>query len=278
MKKTSNIIPVTAIVATLLAVIYRVFQLLIVVDYNEMGFYDLNAGYLTCYGIYILFGLAAIIMIVGAFAGKKKEIGAFVYDARALTPKQTAALGISFLAASALKFYDLAFSFTEISLDFLGEAIIFAVFAFMGFMLLSKRTVRPSVGYMQILICISFTLKAAFLFMQDTIITRVSDELILLLSYIASVLFFLALGRFLSGNEAKRTRGKLLVCGCITAMFSACASLSGYIALMVDSKYMSEHMAMHPLSQLGATVIALTVLIALYSKDKLETYKLEESE
>lgn len=263
MKKTPSIIPVTAIVLSLIAVVFRTFQLLVTVDYTEMGFFNPDAGFFPCYGLYILFVLAAIILTVGAILDKKKNHEAFLCKAKALSPKQTGALGFSFVAAAALKLYDLVSDF-KLSLDYAGEVIIFAVFAIIGFMLLSKKTVPPSAGYLQLLISISFTVKSAVLFMQNTIIVRVSDELILLLSYIVSVLFFLALGRFLSDNETKHSRGKLFVCGGMAAVLSLCASLSGYIALIADNKYMSGKMTMHPLSQLGISVIAFTILIILY--------------
>ena len=267
MKKILNIIPLTAIIVSLAAVLLRVFQLLVVVDYSEMGFFDMNAGFLPCYGLYILFILAAVILVIGAVSDKKKSHEAFRFKAKSLSPKQTSALGFSFVAAAALKLYDLVFGF-KLSLDYAGEAVIFVVFAVIGFILLSKKAVSPSAGYLQLLISISFTIKSAVLFMQDTIIVRVSDELILLMSYIMSVLFFLALGRFLSANESKHSRGKLFVCGGTAAILSLCASLSGYIALIVDNKYMSGKMTMHPLSQIGVSVIALTVIIVLYCGDK----------
>lgn len=278
MKKKVNIVPITAVAASLIAVIFRVFQLLVVVDYNEMGFFDLNAGFFSCYGLYIFFAVAAIILVAGVILDNTKMNDAFLCNAGSLTPKQTAALGISFLVAACLKLYDMVFSFTEFSLDFVGEIVIFGVFALIGFLLLSKKAVRSSVGYLQLLIAISFTVKAAALFMQDTIIVRVSDELILLLSYIASVLFFLALGRFLCDNETKHTRGKLFVCGGATAILSCTASLAGCIAFIVDSKYMAEHTAMHPISQTGVAVIVFTVTVVLYSKNKNYTKKLEELE
>lgn len=278
MKMKVNIVPITALAAAIIAVIFRVFQLLVVVDYSEMGFFDFNAGFFACYGLYIFFALVAVILVAGVFWDKKKRNYAFICNAQSLTSKQTAALGISFLLAACLKLYNIAFGFAGFSLDFVGEAVIFAVFAFIGFILLSRKCVRPSAGYMQLLIAISFTIKAAALFMQDTIIVRVSDELILLLSYICSALFFLALGRFLSDNETKHTRGRLLVCGGTAAMLSCAASLAGLIALIIDNKYMADHTAMHPLSQTGVVFIVFTVIIILYRKNKNYTNKLEELE
>ena len=81
----------------------------------------------------------------------------------------------------------LVFSFKGFGIDFFGEAVIFAVFAAIGFILLGSKKIKPFVGYLMLLISISYTLKSASLFMGDTIITRVSDELLLLLSYVSAV-------------------------------------------------------------------------------------------
>ena len=267
MKKIMNLIPLTTVLVSAAALILRVFQILVVVDYNEMGFFNTEAGFFPCYGLYILYALAAAVLIIGAVFDKKNDHEAFLVKAKHLSPKQTNVLGFTYVAAAVLKLYDLVFGF-DFSFDYLGEVVIFAAFAIIGFILLSKKKVRKSAGFLQLLISISFTVKSAVLFMQDTIIVRVSDELILLMSYVMSVLFFLALGRFLSGNESKHSRGKLYVCGGMTAAMSLCASLAGYIAMIVDSKYMEGKMAMHPVSQLGASIIALAVILILYCGDK----------
>ena len=267
MKKIMNLIPLTTILVSAAALILRIFQLLVVVDYSEMGFFDTDAGFLPCYGLYILFALAAAVLIIGAVTDKKKDGEAFLVKAKHLTPKQSGALGLAFVAAAALKLVDLVFGF-GFSIDYIGEIAIFAAFAITGFVLLSKKTVSRSAGFLQLLVSISFTVKSAVLFMQDTIIVRVSDELILLMSYVLSVLFFLSLGRFLSANESKHSRGKMLVCGGMAAVMSLCASIAGYIAMLIDSKYMTGKMTMHPISQLGVSVIALSVIIILYCGDK----------
>ncbi len=102
--------------------------------------------------------------------------------------------------------------------------------------------------------------------MGDTIITRVSDELLLLLSYVSAVFFFLSLGRYFSDNESKDTRKKLLFFASVSACLSACASLAGYIALIIDGAYMKEHMEQHPVSEIGIIIIAFTVIFTLYGK------------
>lgn len=262
--KKSNIALIVSAVFTVIAAAFRCFQLLVTVDYDEMGFFSADAGFFSTNGFYVLLAIAAAALILGAMLDKKNGSAAFAYGADTLTPKQTMALGIVFIIGACLRLYDIIFNFNGLSLGLLGEALIFAIFAAIGFMVLSKVSVKPSTGYLMLLIAVSYTLKAADLFMKDTVIVRVSDELILLLSYVASVLLFLALGRFIFSNETKFTRLKLVFFGGATAILASCASLSGYIALMVDGEYMKDHMAVHPVSQIGTAAIAFTVLAVIY--------------
>lgn len=266
MGKTTKLLPIAAVCAAAVTVIFRAFQLLVTVDYNEMGFFSTDAGFLSTYGFYILLIAAAAVFIAAVFIDNKNMNTAFRGDKSALAGKHTAVLGVSFLIAACLKFYMVVFSFKGFGIDFIGEGIIFLVFAVIGFMLLGSRKVRSSVGYLMLLISISYTLKAAALFMGDTVITRVSDELILLLSYVSAVFFFLSLGRYFSGNESKGTRHKLLIFAALSACLSGCASLSGYIALLISSDYMKDHMELHPVSEIGALIIALAVIFVLYGK------------
>lgn len=268
MKKATSILPWAAVAAAAATMIFRVFQLLVTVDYTEMGFYRTDSGFIFTWGLFVLMIAALAVFVFCAVKDNKNLSTAFVCTPLSLTPKQTALLGGAFLAGACLKFYMLAFDFSGINLNFIGEALIFAVFAIIGFMLLGSRKLKPAVGYFMLIISISYTIKAAALFMQDTVITRVSDELILMLSYISAVFFFLSLGRFISSNESKGTRHKLLIFGGVSAMLSACASLSGYIALMLDSKYMSPHMTLHPVSEIGVLILSLAVIFILYSDKK----------
>ncbi len=268
MEKSSKLVLIVSFVFAALAMGFRTFQLLVAVDFSEMGFFSPDAGFLATGGLYLLFVLAAVLLILGAVFDKKKDSSAFTKTAVMLTSKQTMALGIAFLAGACLRLYDIIFNFGGVTLGFIGEAVLFAVFAAIGFMILSKTSVRPSVGYVMLVISISYTLKAADLFMGDTVIVRVSNELILLLSYVAAVLFFLAFGRFVSSNETKSTRFKLVIFGGAAAILSLCASLSGYIALIIDNEYMKNHMASHPVSQIGTAIIALTALTVIYSDSK----------
>lgn len=264
MTKKLGIALIVSAVFALIAAAFRCFQILVTVDYGEMGFFSADAGFISTNGFYVLLAVAAAALILGAILDKKNGAAAFTFGADTLTSKQTMALGIVFIIGACLRLYDIIFNFNGLSVGLFGEALIFAIFAAIGFMILSKVRIKPSTGYLMLLIAVSYTLKAADLFMGDTVIVRVSDELILLLSYVASVLFFLALGRFIFANETKFTRLKLVFFGGAAAVLSVCASLSGYIALIIDGEYMKEHMATHPVSQIGTAAIAFTVLAVIY--------------
>lgn len=278
MTKRLKTVPVAAALFTLIAAVFRIFQILVVIDYNEMGFFDPKTGFFACYGIYLIFVLAAAALIVGVIFDNRNMHDAYLADARSLTPKQTGALGVAFLAAGFLSLCGIIFGFKGFSLNLAVDAVMLVMYVIIGFLMLGRKTVPSSTGYLHLIISIGFTVKSAALFMQDTVIVKVSDELILLLSYVVSVVFFLPLGRFLSENETKRTRGRLFVCGGMAAVLSVCASASGLIAYLIDSKYMEGRMDTHPISQLGVSLIAFTVIFILYSRKKTYTDRLEEAE
>ena len=273
MWKTRRILPVIAVMAAIISLGFRVFQLLVAVDYTDMGFFYADAGFIATWGMYLILLITAVLLIIVSIIDKRSGNEAYTRPAASLTPKQTGFLGAAFLLGACLRLYRLIFNFSfnfkSFELGFVGEALMFVLFTLIGFLILGSRKLKPVVGYLHIVICISCTLNAAALFMQDTIITRVSDELLLLLSYVGSVLFFLALGRFISGTESKLTRFKLFIFGGLTAALSFCASLAGYIALIVDADYIGKHMAMHPLSETGTGLIALVAIFAVYGKDSL---------
>ena len=274
MQKKSYILPCTVVIISIVAVLLRVYQLLTVVDYNEMGFFVTStdiSGFLAVNGLYLLMGFNVILLIIGAIIDKKIGGNSFTRPAASLTPKQAVVLGAAFLIGACLRIYDLMLYFNKPKPDlgFISEVLIFVLYLVMGFIILGSKRFKPAVGYLHIVICISYTLKAAVLFMQDTIIVRVSDELLLLLSYVASVLFFLALGRFITGNESRLTRHKLFIFGGFTVLLSLCASLAGYIALFINTNQIRQHMTMHPLSETGTALVALTVIFTIYSSKAL---------
>lgn len=268
MKKFSGIFPMAVVTASGVMFIFRIAQLLTVVDFETMGFFDSAAPYLLTNGIYLFFLLAAVIFGVGIFLDKKKGYDCYTCKASGLSPKFTLIMGISFIAGFCLQFFQLFFGSGLRGLALVGEIVTMAAYLAAAFMLLARKEIKPSIGYIQLVISVSYTVKAAALFMQDTIIVRVSDELILLLSYVMSVLFFLALGRFISGNETKTSRIKLLFTAGAVSVLSVCASLSGGIAYLIDMSYMGDHMANHPLSEIAAAAIALSVIFALYGEKK----------
>lgn len=275
MQKKVHILPAVMIIIAIIALAIRVFQLLVVVNYNEMGFFNATAGFLPIYGLYLLLGAGAIFIWIASVIDKKISSTAFTRPTAALTSGQTAVLGVAYLLGACLRLFELVFHFGGFNLSFIGEALMFLLFTAIGFIILSSRKLKPVVGYLHIVICISCTLSAAALFMQDTIIVRISDELLLLLSYVASVLFFLAFGRFIAGNESKLTRYKLVIFGSLTAVLSLCASLAGYIALLIDRNYMGGHMTMHPLSETGSALVAIAAIFAMYGNIPLEEVPLE---
>ncbi len=276
--KSGRIFPLTVIIACFAALILRTGQLLTVVDYGTMGFFAEGTPFLAAGGIYLFFGIFALLFIGGIFLDKKCGADGYTCKAENISPKYTMLMGIAFGVGFVVQFVQVFAGFEKFTLGILGEMVIMAAYLATSFIFLANKGIKRSVGYVQLIISVSFTVKAASLFMQDTIIVRVSDELILLLSYVASVMFFLAIGRFITDNENKRTREKLLFFGGAAAVLAVAASVAGGLAFLIDPQYMGENMANHPISEISTAFIAISVILALYGKKKEPDEKLEENQ
>lgn len=276
--KSGRIFPLSVIIACSMALILRTAQLLTVVDYETMGFFAEGTPFLAAGGIYLFFIIFALLFIGGGYLDRKNGADSFTCKAENISPKYTMLMGIAFGVGFALQFIQVFANFEKFTLGVLGEIVIMAAYLATAFIFFANKGIKRSVGYVQLIISVSFTVKAASLFMQDTIIVRVSDELILLLSYVSSVMFFLAIGRFITGNENKHTREKLLFFGAAAAVLSVAASVAGGLAFLIDSQYMGEHMANHPISEISTAFIAITVILALYGKKKEPNENLEENQ
>ncbi len=276
--KSGRFFPLTVVIACFSALILRTAQLLTVVDYETMGFFAEGTPFLAAGGIYLFFVIFALLFIGGIILDKKCGADGYTCKAEDISPKYTLLMGIAFGVGFALQFVQVFADFEKFTLGNWGEMVIMAAYLITAFIFFANKGIKRSAGYVQLIISVSFTVKAASLFMQDTIIVRVSDELILLLSYVSSVMFFLAIGRFITGNENKHTREKLLFFGGAAAVLSVAASVAGGLAFLIDPQYMGEHMANHPISEVSTAFVAISVILALYGKKKEPNEKLEEDQ
>lgn len=264
-----------ASIAAVLAVILRVVQLSAAIDFETGFFYD-SSSFVSMM-LYILFGVCAVVLVAGIILDKKKKADAFEKTADSLTSRQTLILGVSVLVGALLTAYEVILHLGgELGIAFFGELLVAIVYLVIAFTILSSKQIKKTSGYLMAVIAISYTLKAAGLFMGETVVTRLSEELLLLLTYIVAVFFFLCCGRFLSRNEAKFSRAKLVFFSAALLIISSTVTVSKFIAFAVAPSSVSAGMSGAPVSEIGTLIVSACVLGVLCARSEEQAEKKAE--
>ena len=265
MTKNSKLVLTALAPLAVLALVCRIWQLVTCIDF-ETGFFAEDSGFWGL-SLYILLGMTAVIVALLCFADKKLGSDAFRKNAPELSSKQTAALGAAFLVWGCAICYDIVNEFSgKIGVSDLVSALMCLTVIAIAFILLSSRTVRPLSGYIMLVPAVGYTVKAAALFISDTVVVRESEKLLALLSYLAAVLFFLSLGRFLSNNETKLSRVKLVFFSSAAFLLNVAGVFSSLSAKLVGPSPINEQIPTPSVSELGTCIVAAAVLICLYAR------------
>ena len=113
-----------------------------------------------------------------------------------------------------------------IAVDFLFAVIIVVI----AFVTLAKKRFSPGLGYSYSLIGAYCICRGIYCFMNRMAIVTVPEYLIECLSLIGMSVYFVILGRFLSGNETKHTRKFVCFWGVGTASITLSSALGTLIA------------------------------------------------
>lgn len=113
-----------------------------------------------------------------------------------------------------------------IAVDFIFAAVMIAI----AFVTLYKKQFTPGLGYSYSLIGAYCICRGIYCFMSRMAIVTVPEYLIECLSLIGMSVFFVLLGRFLSGNETKHTRKAICFWGVGTAAITLSSALGTLIA------------------------------------------------
>lgn len=246
--------------------VVRIWQLSTAVDYNT-GFFTEDSGFVAQLLYVLLIIQLAVSVVLIVLDSKRKNI-AITRNAQSLSPNQVLVMGFAFLAGAICCFLQLTFDFTKIDLAFIGNALVFLTYLIAAFLLLSRKKVREATGFVIIALPVSYTLKAGALFMSDTVIVRVSEELLPLLAYIAAVMFYLCMGRYLSGSEAPHSRHKLIFFASASFVLSTVSVAVKYPMYIVGNPEAAAQMKAPAISELGVWIVSLTVLVILFQKNK----------
>ncbi len=207
----------------------RVYQIVGCTDMTS-GFLYHDNGFFGSWGYYAALVLTAAALAVCAFLGEKRGNAAELSD---VVDARAAVLGFTMLLTGVCAIYD---GVTELSaftpsklivvIDFaLGAAISAA-----AFVTLYKKEFTPALGFSYCTGAVYFMLRGVTVFLERMAITTVPEYLLECLSDIMLSAVFMLAAKYLSGNEAKRTRSALFIWGGTTAVLTLSEGLGIIIA------------------------------------------------
>lgn len=250
------------VAAAVVVLVVRILQVIFAVDPNN-GFFRSDSSFMA-YLLYVLLILMAVGLVFLTIRDKKKSRQPFTVQAEEFLPKQTAVLGVLFLVGAICCFVQLVLDFKKPDLNFIGNVLVFLTYLAIAFLLLGNKRVKAANGYIALILAISYTLKAGALFMTDTVIIRISDELLTLLAYIFAVMFFVSTGRFFAKSESRSSRYKLIFFAAGTALLTVASTGVKYPLTLLGVDSSSFHINGPSLSEIGLLVVAVGMLAVLY--------------
>lgn len=229
MKKNCMAAVWTGAAALVVCLAVRVYQIVGCTDMTS-GFLYHDNGFFGSWGYYAALVLTAAALAVCAFLGEKRGNAAELSD---VVDARAAVLGFTMLLTGVCAIYD---GVTELSaftpsklivvIDFaLGAAISAA-----AFVTLYKKEFTPALGFSYCTGAVYFMLRGVTVFLERMAITTVPEYLLECLSDIMLSAVFMLAAKYLSGNEAKRTRSALFIWGGTTAVLTLSEGLGIIIA------------------------------------------------
>ncbi len=225
---------------TILCTVVRYVQLATVIDFNT-GFYDTSSGFLSSL-LYILLGLGFVLLVLAALFDRKSKSEFYIKKLGQVSEPDVKILGLMFLIAAAAGIYTIFTGGLKLP-QMLALVISVIAYALIGWVLFMKRRISAVSGYLMLLLGISNTIKLVMIFMDNLVITRMSEHLILLLTYVLMALFYFAYGRVFSRNDGRFGRAKAEVLGYSALGLIFCETVSKIIFWLTSSDTMREYLA-----------------------------------
>lgn len=208
---------------------------------------DMTTGFLyhgdelLCNILY--YGIIFVTAIASIFTSRIGEAGSVVGSASDVTGGKAVVTGFFDLAAGMLAAYEGITEMRAVSptlfltaVDFLFAAVLLVI----GFVTLYKRSFTPGLGYAYSLIGVYCVFRGLYAFMNRMVIVTVPEYLVEILGLIFMALYFLVLGRYLSGNETRRTSGAVCFWGTSTAALVLSPALGTIAASLAAPAEISE--------------------------------------
>ena len=234
MKKNSKITLVVLAAGTILSLAVRIY---VIVAHTDMttGFLYHGEELLCNILYYGIIAAAAVASVFTARIDEKNGIG----EQTALDIGKAGVTAIGFLTMLA-GMYAAYEGITEfkaitptkflIAADLLFAVVLIAI----AFVTLGKKRFTPGLGYSYSLIGAYCICRGIYCFMSRMAITTVPEYLIECVSLIGMSVFFVMLGRYLSGNETKHTRKFVCFWGVCTVSITLSSALGTLIARFIS--------------------------------------------
>lgn len=258
------------IITSVACVAVRYMQLVSAIDF-ETGFYYNHAGFLGGL-LYIIFAAGFVGIVAFSFIDKRKKHQFFVKKMSLIDETETVIISFMFILMGVV----LIFGFVSIfggrpaAIEVINGLIGITGFLAVGLLLYIRKRITALSGYLLLLPCIYYTVRAISVFMEHLVITRMSEYLIILLSDILLVFFFLGLGRIFSRNEGRFTRVRTAVCGFSAAALIFSETIAKIIYWLTSSGAMRDYLSadgtkfiMPDMQTSAEGIIVITLLIIM---------------
>lgn len=235
MKKNSKITLLVMALGVILSTAARVFVISAHTDMNTGFLY--HGDELLCNLLY--FGVIAIASAAAIFTAKIDEKnGAKDLTAAAVPTVGAVVMGFLTIFAGGFAIYEGIAEIHAITPNrflMLSDFIFGTVLLVIAFVTLVKQKFTPGLGYSYSLIGVYCICRGIYGFMNRMAIVTVPEYLIETLSIIGMSVFFVLLGRYVSGNESSKTRAALAFWGVASASLTLSNALGTMIAKIAAS-------------------------------------------
>ncbi len=237
MPKKCLVTPIVMVIAVVLCAAARVFA----ISKTDMQYGSINHDYVVvCNALFygVLVGAVVIGTVFGCYPKKGEENTAL----KGMSKKSVSAVGFAMLAAAVGIAYDTVFSAKSpyASAVFMIISYAFAaMFVVLGFVTLYKKAFSPGLGFAYSFGGLFYVVRGIFFFRDHMVVSAIPEYAIEGLTSVLGGLFFVAVGRLLSGNGGKST-GKMVN---IWGISSAVLTLSAFIGAAVSKLLLSEEIS-----------------------------------
>lgn len=236
MKKNGKITLAVLAAGVILSTIVRVF---VITGHTDMKTGFIYHGEETLWNV-LYYGIIAAAAIAAVFTARIG--GSELPEPGCICKVKTQVAGAAAFVAGALSAYEGVSELSAITPMMFLSAVDFvfaAVLVVVGVVTVCKRKFTPGLGYSYSLIGAYCVCRGIYCFMSRMAIVTVPEYVIETVSLIAMSVSFILLGKYLSGNASKRTRGGLCFWGVGSAVLVISSTLGTLIAKIAASEEIS---------------------------------------